>query len=332
MLIVLNGIPGQVFAGDRSTQEFGNYIIEVCDKNGNPVQEAAVSCNMTIVETVPGSDMQSETYESRELRTGENGICIIDLETLLTPGQEDGTRSIQMDVTVFAEGYEMKTFQNIRIASGVANDRLVVSLENEKYTVTAAFVRIYTVTVHYDNTRGTIETQPSSSGGTIGAEKVTAEDGTAIQITATPNELYRVAGVVLKQGETVVADESYTDNTYTNANPYQKTITADADYELEITFAYQMQRVIAEPPEHGTIQVSEEAVEYGGSSTVTMKPEQNYHIKEIRINDTLMQETECESGQEAEDGTFQFDLVNICEDKRIQVILRRMRRYPLRTE
>lgn len=320
LLIVLNGIPGQVFAGDRSTQEFGNYMIEVCDKNGNPVQEAAVFCNMTIVETLPGSDMQSETYESRELRTGENGICIIDLETLLTPGQKDGTRSIQMDVTVFAEGYEMKTIQNIRIVSGVANDRLVVSLENEKYTVTAAFVRIYTVTVHYDNTRGTIETQPSSSGGTIGAEKVTAEDGTAIQITATPNELYRVAGVVLKQGETVVADESYTDNTYTNANPYQKTITADADYELEITFAYQMQRVIAEPPEHGTIQVSEEAVEYGESSTVTMKPEQNYHIKEIRINDTLMQETECESGQEAEDGTFQFDLVNICEDKRIQVI------------
>lgn len=320
LLIVLNGIPGQVFAGDRSTQEFGNYIIEVCDKNGNPVQEAAVSCNMTIIETVPGSDMQSETYESRELRTGENGICIIDLETLLTPGQEDGTRSIQMDVTVFAEGYEMKTIQNIRIVSGVANDRLVVSLENKKYTVTAAFVRIYTVTVHYDNTRGTIETQPSSSGGTIGAEKVTAEDGTAIQITATPNELYRVAGVVLKQGETVVADESYTDNTYTNANPYQKTITADADYELEITFAYQMQRVIAETPEHGTLQVSEEAVEYGGRSTVTMKPEQNYHIKEIRINDTLMQETECENGQEAEDGTFRFDLVNICEDKRIQVI------------
>ena len=390
LLIVLNGIPGQVFAGDRSTQEFGNYIIEVCDKNGNPVQEAAVSCNMTIIETVSGSDMQSETYESRELRTGENGICIIDLETLLTPGQEDGTRSIQMDVTVFAEGYEMKTIQNIRIVSGVANDRLVVSLENKKYTVmasageggsirlneetgnsiqaerdsqvqltvtpdagyqiltvlvndvpqvvadpnafstevtvtgdmtvTAAFVRIYTVTVHYDNTRGTIETQPSSSGGTIGAEKVTAEDGTAIQITATPNELYRVAGVVLKQGETVVADESYTDNTYTNANPYQKTITADADYELEITFAYQMQRVIAETPEHGTLQVSEEAVEYGGRSTVTMKPEQNYHIKEIRINDTLMQETECENGQEAEDGTFRFDLVNICEDKRIQVI------------
>lgn len=320
LLIVLNGIPGQVFAGDRSTQEFGNYMIEVCDKNGNPVQEAAVSCNMTIVETVPGSDMQSETYESRELRTGENGICIIDLETLLTPGQEDGTRSIQMDVTVFAEGYEMKTIQNIRIVSDVANDRLVLSLENEKYTVTAAFVRIYTVTVHYDNTRGTIETQPSSSGGTIGAEKVTAEDGTAIQITATPNGLYRVAGVVLKQGETVVADESYTDNTYTNANPYQKTITADADYELEITFAYQMQKVTAETPEHGTIQVSEEAVEYGGSSTVTMKPEQNYHIKEIRINDTLMQETECENGQEAEDGTFQFDLVNICEDKWIQVV------------
>ena len=131
LLIVLNGIPGQVFAGDRSTQEFGNYMIEVCDKNGNPVQEATVSCNMTIIETVPGSDMQSETYESRELRTGENGICIINLETLLTPGQEDGTRSIQMDVTVFAEGYEMKTIQNIRIASGVANDRLVVSLENE---------------------------------------------------------------------------------------------------------------------------------------------------------------------------------------------------------
>lgn len=139
-------------------------------------------------------------------------------------------------------------------------------------------------------------------------------------MTATPNELYRVAGIVLKKGDTVVADETYVDNTYTNANPYQKTITADADYELEITFAYQMQRVIAETPEHGTIQVSEEAVEYGGSSTVTMKPEQNYHIKEIRINDVLMQETECENGQEAEDGTFQFDLVNICEDKRIQVI------------
>ncbi len=227
-------------------------------------------------------------------------------------GQGDGTRFIQMGGTVFAEGYEMKAIQNTRIASEVT--------VTGDMTVTAAFVRIYTVTVRYDNTRGTIETQPFSSGGTIGAEKVTAEDGTAIQITATPNELYRVAGVVLKQGETVVADESYTDNTYTNANPYQKTITADADYELEITFAYQMQRVIAETPEHGTIQVSEEAVEYGGRSTVTMKPEQNYHIKEIRINDTLMQETECENGQEAEDGTFQFDLVNICEDKRIQVI------------
>lgn len=390
LLVVLNGIPGQVFAGDQSTQGLGNYMIEVQDKNGNPVQGAAVSCEMTIIETIPGQELQGEIYESRELQTEENGICIIDLEQLLIPGQEDGTRSIQMDVTVFAEGYEMKTIRGIQIPSDGANNRLVVSLANIKHTVTAiageggsirlneetgnsiqvernsqvqvsvtpdagyqiltvmvddvpqivadpnafrteltvtgdmtvtaTFVRIYTVTVRYDSTRGTIETQPSSSGGMIGTEKVTAEDGTAIQITATPNELYRVAGVVLKQGETVVADESYTDNTYTNANPYQKTITADADYELEITFAYQMQRVIAETPEHGTIQVSEEAVEYGGSSTVTMKPEQNYHIKEIRINDALMQETECENGQEAEDGTFQFDLVNICEDKRIQVI------------
>lgn len=390
LLIVLNGIPGQVFAGDRSTQEFGNYMIEVCDKNGNPVQEAAVSCNMTIVETVPGSDMQSETYESRELRTGEDGICTINLEQILTGGQEGSTRFIQMNLIVFAEGYEMATINNIRITLANAKERQTVTLAHVKDTVTAAageggnirlneetadsiqverdsnvhivvtpdegyqilsvmvngvsqtiddpdtfstdvtvtgdmvvkatFVKTYTVRFRYDNTKGTLETQPASLGGTIGTEEITVKSGTEIRVTATPDELYRVAGVVLRKGDTIIEDESYEENIYTNANPYRKTIMTDADYELEVTFAYRIQKVTAEPPEHGTIQVSEEAVEYGGSSTVTMKPEQNYHIKEIRINDALLQETECENGQEAEDGTFQFDLVNICEDKRIQVI------------
>lgn len=390
LLIAVNGIPGQVFAGNPGDQTQEEYTIDVQDKNGNPVQGASVSCDMTIIETVPGSEMQSETHESTELQTGEDGICAIDLEQILTGGQEGSTRFILMKLVVFAEGYEVETINNIRITLANAKDRRVVSLAYGKDTVTAAageggnillndedvdsiqiernsnvhivvtpdegyqilsvtvdgvsqtiddpdtfstdvtvtgdmvvqavFVKTYTVTFRYDNTKGTLETQPASLGGTIGAEELTVKSGTEIRVTATPDELYRVARVVLKKGDTIIADEPYEENIYTNANPYRRTIMTDADYELEVTFAYRVQKVTAETPEHGTIQISEENVEYGGRSTVTMKPEQNYHIKEIRINDVVMQETECENGQEAEDGTLRFDLVQICEDKRIQVV------------
>ncbi len=137
--------------------------------------------------------------------------------------------------------------------------------------VVVAFVKVYTVEVSY-NANGTVVTTPSSVGG-----KVTVETGESVKVDATPDANYRVDSVVIN----TVADTSIKGN---NDETYSKTLTADKDYKVVITFAPNRFNVTANEPSNGSVSVGTPVVDYNGSSVVTLKPNAGYTVSKAKVD------------------------------------------------
>ncbi len=208
------------------------------------------------------------------------------------------------------EGWQISSVA-IDGASQVITDRESfeenITIKKANISVEVTFVKVYTVTVDYESTKGAVVTSPESTAGVV-----TVDTGTTVNITATPNESYRVTKVEIT-GKTAV---EFSDNTYNTANPYKTTLTADKDYTVKITFAPLAYDVVIDATTNGTVTVNKDRVEYGDNVLVTLKPAAGYTIDTAKVNNksiyTAISETDDES-------VFEFIIDDIQEDQNIAV-------------
>ncbi|GFP74231.1 InlB B-repeat-containing protein [Clostridium fungisolvens] len=172
-------------------------------------------------------------------------------------------------------------------------------------TVSATFVKVYTIVVTYDNAKGTVVTDPACAGG-----QVTVKEGNNIEVTATPNPNYRVSKVV-KNGLTT----DYTEN----GKSYQDTvIKIEKDYSYEITFAPNICKVTANQPANGKVVIENANVDYDGSTKVTLTPDSGYVLQSVTVDGTSV------DVEQVDNDSVQFTINNIVNDKNIVVSFKQM--------
>ena len=213
----------------------------------------------------------------------------------------DENTKVTVGVTANA-GYQISSVSIGGSAQTLENDTTF----NKEITVTAntdvvvVFAKVYTVTVTH-NENGNIEiVEPATVGGTV-----TVENGTNVKIEATPETNYRVSEVKINNEK---------DNTVTGANDsgYEKTLTADKDYTVVITFAPNVFAITKGQTENGSISLSSESVDYNGSCAVTVTPDAGYSVTSVKINGVDI------GMYDAENGAVKFNISNITEVKNVE--------------
>lgn len=138
----------------------------------------------------------------------------------------------------------------------------------ENTEITASFVEFFTVTV----TGGEHGTITAPTGGSVSVAKT---EGAEVNVSAEPDTGYRVASVTVNNEEPTVFTE--------NDKSYTAVFSANAT--VAVTFAPNTYTVtIPETVEHGTVTAEATTVEYNGSTTITLTPDDGYDVDSVTIN------------------------------------------------
>ena len=175
----------------------------------------------------------------------------------------------------------------------------------EDVNVDVSFVKVYVITVSYDG-KGTVETSPECVGGSV-----TVKTGTIVSVKATPAVNYRVLNVVINDQ----VDIETTDNTYDSSNPYTKNLNANQNYTIKITFALKLCNINVNAPEHGSVSVESNSVNYGDDTTVTIIPDSGYVVNTVKDDDVDLTDKLYTKDESA----LELKLENITKDKDIKV-------------
>lgn len=213
----------------------------------------------------------------------------------------DENAKVTVDVTADA-GYQISSVAIGGAAQSLDNyntfSKEITVTENTDITV--VFAKVYTVTVTH-NENGSIEiVEPATVGGTV-----TVENGTNVKIEATPEANYRVSDVKINGTK----DDSVTG---ANNSGYEKTLTADKDYSVVITFAPNTFAVTKGQTENGSISIGADTVDYNGSSEITVTPDDGYSVTSVKVNGTDI------GMYETENGAVKFTIANITEAKNVE--------------
>lgn len=153
--------------------------------------------------------------------------------------------------------------------------------------ITAEFERYYTVTVTYDQ-NGTVITDPpgTDADGTVTVYPTTE----GVEVTATPNENYRVSGVTIDGVEMKLwpdVDPNPNPNLYDKDNPYLTTLSAEQDHAVTVTFApVRHQVTVSVDGENGAASISggrSTWVDHNETATVTVRPNPGYTLDTVTV-------------------------------------------------
>ena len=285
----------------KITPDEGCYIKEIDDgqtkinpSRGSYYCEFLINANTTYTVTV----VKEATVTAN---AGEGGSILLDEVPVSSKTVDAGTL---MKITAKAEeGYQIASMKignadvpNVFGKTEFSSDSTV----NNDLTVTATFVKVYTVTVTH-NENGSIEiVEPATVGGAV-----TVENGTDVKIKATPEANYRVSDVKINGAK----DDSVTG---ANNSGYEKTLTADKDYTVVITFAPNTFAITKGQTENGTISLGSESVDYNGSCNVVVTPDDGYSVTSVKVNGTDI------GMYETENGSVKFTIANITEAQNVE--------------
>lgn len=285
----------------KITPDEGCYIKEIDDgqtkinpSSGSYYCEFLINANTTYTVTV----VKEVTVTAN---AGEGGSILLDEVSVSSKTVDAGTL---MKITAKAEdGYQIASMKignadvpNVFGKTEFSSDSTV----NDDLTVTATFVKVYTVTVTH-NENGSIEiVEPATVGGAV-----TVENGTDVKIKATPEANYRVSDVKINGTK----DDSVTG---ANNSGYEKTLTADKDYTVVITFAPNVFAITKGQTENGSISIGADTVDYNGSSEITVTPDAGYSVTSVKVNGTDI------GMYETENGSVKFTIANITEAKNVE--------------
>lgn len=222
-------------------------------------------------------------------------------------GRNDASLTVDENVKVTVGVTANAGYQISSVSIGGAAQTLESDTTfNKEITVTAntevvvVFAKVYTVTITH-NGHGEIEiVEPATIGGTV-----TVEKDTNVKIEATPETNYRVSEVKINNEK---------DNTVTGANDsgYEKTLTADKDYTVVITFAPNVFAITKGQTENGSISLGSESVDYNGSCAVTVTPDAGYSVTSVKVNGVDI------GMYDAENGAVKFNITDITEAKNVE--------------
>lgn len=176
--------------------------------------------------------------------------------------------------------------------------------------ITAKFVRVYTVTVLYDGTHGTVTTQPEASGGAV-----TVQAGAEVVVTADPQDNFRVAEVLIN-GK---ADEQIAGQNFGVDDVYTTTLTAQQDYEVRVTFAPNRYTVSATAAENGTVILPAEKVEHGASIRVEIQAAVGFVADSVFVNGEPISEQDIQLEEEH----IYIQLNNVTKDQHIEATFKK---------
>lgn len=223
-------------------------------------------------------DMSVEVVFAKEYTVtasaGEGGTITINGQSNAQVGVDSGNNA---EIVVKpAEGFWIDTLE-IAGENKQVNDptefKDTVTVD-KNITVNATFIKVYQITVTYDEATGVVEADSSKCEG---GKAIVKKKGESLSIKATPNTNYRVSEVT-KNGVATTFNE--------NGYKYSEEITSlDRDYEYVITFALNTFKLTAPALQNGSIAFENEGiVNYNEETTVKITPDDGYMVSGITVD------------------------------------------------
>lgn len=293
-----------------------NYIVEAAVENAKynkattnitDLSDGAVSDlqltvkNFNVNVSVNDSTMGTASVDNSTVAYGESanlavaaneGYCI----------KEITVNGNKLDDASVAKTYN-KTIEKITEETSI-----VVTFEVKTYKITFTVGENGQVT-YEDGTTQTVE------GGSVNVEKVFAEstdpnNPTSVNVTATPAENYRISKVVVDDNAPLV----FTDNDVKYENQEFK---MTKDHTLTVEFSLKQYDITVNNDDtKGTYKINSTKVDYDGSSTLTVTPNDGYDLLSVSVNGA---ELASENFSVNEDGTYSFAVENVQENKTVNI-------------
>lgn len=271
----------------------GNYTVEVMMKD---VKDNKVLCSLE-------SDVRVEHKVTARVSKNEGGIVYLDGKAVEYKTVDAGSL---MQVSVKADaGYKILSLNvgGVLFANAKGQKEFAANISlSRDINIVATFVKVYTVTVDYQGNGNVKITDPETEGGSV-----TVETGSTVKIEATPEENYRVSEVVINK-------EKQKDVTGENGSGYSKTLTADNDYTVVVTFASNVYSVQTDAKD-GTVLSKMQRVNHGEAAEIILKPNSGYTVDTVKVNGEEYEPTIIKG----ENHTIKFTVENITADQIIEV-------------
>lgn len=279
-------ITSQGCAVDKGSE----VLIKVIPDEGSYIKEVQFSDNNIEKITEP------QYFEKTITADEDISVCVTFVKTFTVEVTKNDGGTVTLNDEAVEENVVSKTYDEnsevkisvkpddgYQIGSVTIGDKTVSDVTSFSKTITVtqnikvvvSFVKVYVITVSYD-ANGKVVTDPECIGGSV-----TVKTGTIVSVKAIPDENYRVLNVVINDQKVIET----TDNTYDNNNPYTKDLDVNQNYTIKITFALKLCNINVNVPEHGSVSVESNSVNYGDDATVTIIPDSGYVVKTVTVGD-----------------------------------------------
>ena len=162
-----------------------------------------------------------------------------------------------------------------------------------KITIKVDFIIVYTVEVTY-SAGGEVTSDPEFTTISDNFGSVYVEKNTKVKITATPEEGFRVSGVVINNE--AVEDDNGNDGYEFNDNSYQTELSENTDYTIQVTFSENRYYSVTVPEDDKftyTVEgVSDSSkIPYGSQVSVKISPDTYTDYYKVNLNGDLVDTT-----------------------------------------
>jgi len=278
----------------------GNYTVNASMKT---VAEGAVLCSAA-------ADVSVEHKVSVNVTANEGGSVSLNGDTSGTLTVDAGS-AVLVDIKA-EDGYQIAALNvgGAIIANAAGTTEFAVNtVVSRDVQVAVTFVKVWKVTVSYTG-EGNVEMSPEGAEG-----NVIVETGTEVLIQANPKPHYHVEKVFINGVEEEFSSK--------NDAAYEKTLTADKEYTVEVTFAPNVYEIVIDQAEadkeKGSVSSANAAVEYKGSNRITIEPKDGYTVDTVTVTDAATNEVVTVGAITKESGSVYFDIPEIAANLKVSV-------------
>lgn len=249
--------------------------------------------------------------------------------TIVTTAGENGTVTSTESVeygsnkvvkAVANDGYRIESYkvdgQEQSAAKGEKEYAYTFSNITEAHKVDVSFIRqTYKITFTVsENGKVTYNdgTAQEVAGGSVNIEKIFNEstdpaNPTKIELTATPEANYRVSQVIVDNGK----PETFSENDKT----YTKEFEMTKDHSFVVEFKLNTYTVKTIDGENGYSTVDKTVVDYDGTATITITPNNGYNIETVEVNGVATSAYTITSDED----TYKLVIENIIENTEVVI-------------
>lgn len=304
-----------------TTNASGEYSFEVYEGQNYTIKVTAKEAKYeekTTTITNPTKDYTCDTLKfavkqfTIATTAGNNGT--------VTPTKSVEYGSNKVVKAVANDGYRIESYkvdgQEQSAAKGEKEYTHTFSNITEAHKVDVSFIRqTYKITFTVsENGKVTYNdgTAQEVTGGSVNIEKIFNEstdpaNPTKIELTATPNANYRVSQVIVDNGK----PETFSENDKT----YTKEFEMTKDHSFVVEFKLNTYTVKTIDGENGYSTVDKTVVDYDGTATITITPNNGYNIETVEVNGVATSAYTITSDED----TYKLVIENIIENTEVVI-------------